>query len=73
MYKTFPNNLGAHETCGTLLLQITIQNIILFGLFIHGLQGDPTILSEGDQSWVFFGRNDAKAETLVIWPPRAKS
>ena len=21
----------------------------------------------------FFGRNDAKAETLVLWPPRAKS
>ena len=26
-----------------------------------------------DQSWVFFGRNDAKAETLVLWPPHAKS
>ena len=24
--------------------------------------------SKGDQSWVFFGRNDAKAETLVLWP-----
>ena len=24
--------------------------------------------SEGDQSWVFFGRNDAKAETPVLWP-----
>ena len=26
-----------------------------------------------DQSWVFFGRNDAKAETPVLWPPDAKS
>ena len=25
--------------------------------------------SEGDQPWDFFGRNDAKAETLVLWPP----
>ena len=25
------------------------------------------------QSWVFFGRNDAKAETPVLWPPHAKS
>ena len=25
--------------------------------------------SEGDQPWVYFGRNDAKAETLVLWPP----
>ena len=28
--------------------------------------------SEGDQPWVFFGRNDAKAETPVLWPPYAK-
>ena len=26
-----------------------------------------------DQSWVFFGRNDAKAETPVLWPLHAKS
>ena len=31
------------------------------------------IHSKGDQSWVFFGRNDAKAETPVLWPPHAKS
>ena len=24
--------------------------------------------SEGDQPWDFFGRNDAEAETPVIWP-----
>ena len=29
--------------------------------------------SEGDQPWVFFGRNDAKAETTVLWPPHANS
>ena len=29
--------------------------------------------SEGDQSWVFFGRNDVKAETPVFWPTHAKS
>ena len=27
--------------------------------------------SEGDQPWDFFGRNVAKAETPVLWPPRA--
>ena len=26
-----------------------------------------------DQPWDFFGRNDAKAEAPVLWPPRAKS
>ena len=29
--------------------------------------------SEGDQSWDFFGGNDAEAETPVLWPPHAKS
>ena len=31
------------------------------------------IHSEGDQPWDFFGGNDAKAETPVLWPPHAKS
>ena len=31
------------------------------------------IHSEGDQPWDFFRRNDAKAETPVLWPPHAKS
>ena len=28
---------------------------------------------KGDQSWDFFGRNDAKAETPVLWPPYVKN
>ena len=28
--------------------------------------------SEGDQSWVFLGRTDAKAETPILWPPHAE-
>ena len=31
------------------------------------------IHSEGDQLWDFFGRNEAKAETPVLWPPHEKS
>ena len=26
-----------------------------------------------DQSWVFIGRTDVKAETPILWPPDAKS
>ena len=33
----------------------------------------PSVHSEGNQAWVFFGRNDAKAETPVLWPLHAKS
>ena len=29
--------------------------------------------SKGDQSWVFIGGTDAKAETPILWPPHAKS
>ena len=28
---------------------------------------------ERDQPWDFFGRNDAKAKTPLLWPPQAKS
>ena len=39
-------------------------------------KGIQPVHSEGDQPWDFFGRNDAKAETLlkpVLWPPHVKS
>ena len=29
--------------------------------------------SKGDQPWDIFGKNDAKAETPVLWPPYVKS
>ena len=28
--------------------------------------------SKGDQPWDFFGRNNAKAETPVLWPPHVR-
>ena len=28
---------------------------------------------KGDQSWVFIGRTDVKAETPIVWPPDVKS
>ena len=37
-----------------------------------GLQGDPPVHPKGDQSWVFIGRTDAKAETPVLWPPHGR-
>ena len=29
--------------------------------------------SKGDQPWVFIGRTDVEAETLILWPPDVKS
>ena len=31
------------------------------------------VYPKGNQSWGFFGRNDAKAETPVLWPPHVDS
>ena len=28
---------------------------------------------KGDQFWVFIGRTDVDAETLILWPPDLKS
>ena len=29
--------------------------------------------SKGNQSWIFIGRADAEAETLILWPPEVKN
>ena len=34
-----------------------------------GLQGDQPVHPTGNQSWIFFGRTGAKAETPILWPP----
>ena len=31
------------------------------------------VYPEGNQSWIFTGRTDAKAETPILWPPDMKS
>ena len=39
----------------------------------HAKMGSIKDRNGMDQPWDFFGRNDAKAETPVLWPPHAKS
>ena len=36
-------------------------------------RSNQPVHSKGDQPWVFFGGNDAKAETPVLWTPHVKS
>ena len=40
-----------------------------------GLQGDQTfqVNPKGNQSWIFIGRIDAEAETLILWPSDGKN
>ena len=56
------------------------QRIDAFGLWCWRRLDSPLDCKEiqpvhpkGDQSWVFIGRTDFEAETLVLWPPDAKS
>ena len=41
-------------------------------LYQLSYQGSP-VNPKGNQSWIFIGRIDAKAETPILWPPNAKS
>ena len=51
-------------------LTVVLEKILESPLDYKKIQ---SVHSKGDQSWVLFGRNDAKAETPVLWPPHAKS
>ena len=56
------------------------QRIDAFELWCWGRLLSPLDCKEiqpvhpkGDQSWVFIGRTDVKAETPILWPSDAKS
>ena len=59
--------LSAKNWCfWTVVLEKTLEGPL-------GCKEIQPVHSEGDQPWDFFGRNDAKAETPVLWPLHAKS
>ena len=56
------------------------KNLCFWTVMLEKTLGSPLdcqeiqpVHSEGDQPWDFSGGNDAQAETLVLWPPHAKS
>ena len=52
--------------CGwVVLLKKTLESPL-------GCKEIQSVHSKGYQPWVFVGRNDAKAETPVLWPPHGK-
>ena len=66
--------LAVQGTLKSLLQHHSSKPSILLhsAFFIVQLEIQP-VHSEGDQPWDFFGRNDAKAGTPVLWPPDVKS
>ena len=50
---------------GTMVLEKTLESPLDWKI--------QSVYSKGDQSWVFIGRTDAKAETPILWTPHARS
>ena len=76
------NNQNSHMSLTVSLIAQLVKNlptmqealIQFLGLEspLHCKEIQP-VHSEGDQPWDFFGRNDAKAEIPILWPPHVKS
>jgi len=66
MEKKHFKNLVLYWSIWTVVLEKTLESPL-------DCKEIQPVHSKGDQPWVFFGRNDAKAETPVLWPPHAKS
>ena len=54
------------DAFGTVVLEKTLESPL-------DCKEIQPVHSEGDKPWDLFGKNDAKAETPVLWPPPAKS
>ena len=54
-----------NRCCWTVVLEKTLESPL-------DCKEIQLVHSEGDQSWMFFWRTDAKAETPVLWPPDVK-
>ena len=63
--KTGNLNSIIRKSVETVLLEKTLENPM-------DCKEIQPVHSKGDQSWVFFGRNEGKAKTPVFWPPHAK-
>ena len=70
-FKTHQENQNHHVKVEYVVLKrIGAKNKVIFRLM---RKSNQSILKETDQSWVFIGRTDAKAETPILWPPHARS
>ena len=63
-----------------LLKKLSVKELMFWTVVLEKTLENPLdckeiqpVHSKGDQSWVFFEWNDAKAEVSIHWPPHVKS
>ena len=54
----------------TVVLEKTLESLLDS---LWSLKEIKPVHPKGNQSWIFIGRTDVEAETLILWPPDAKS
>ena len=64
MHRKFLNQLGKNYNNNLLLIQTVMLEKTLESLL--DCKEIQSVHYKGDQSWVFFGRNDAKAKIPVL-------
>ena len=62
----------------TLSTKVHLVKAMVFPVVMYGCESCTIKKAECQRidafkPWDFFGKNDAKAETAVLWPPHAKS
>ena len=70
MYGCESRTVKKAEPIELMLLTVVLEKTFESPMDCKEIQ---SVHSKGDQSWVFIARNDAKAETPILWPPDAKS
>ena len=68
------NVLPMFSSRSFIVSSLTFRSLLHFEfIFVYDCKEIQPVHSEGDQPWDFFGRNDAKAKTPILWPLHEKS
>ena len=66
--------------CESWTIKLSTKELMLLNVVLEKTLESPLdckeiqpVHSEGDKSWVFFGRTDVEAETPILWPPDVKN
>ena len=63
------NIRGEEKDLLSLMIYTCVRRLSMVVYLILDCKEIQPVHSKGYQPWVFFGRNDAKAETPALWPP----